>query len=265
MRLIFVVLLLALLMGCTAPTETKCSGPTVTIATFNIRSFGQAKMANATIAHELSGILSNFDLVAVQEIRDKEGSALPRLAAMANYSHITSPRLGSTSSKEQYAFLYNASRITFENVSYVLNSTGFERPPFVAKFRAGNFTFYAVDIHVKPAKAKTEIPLLLSVVNSTEDYIILGDYNADCSYLDVPLSTLLSGLFVVVPDNADTTVHSTDCAYDRFVITPQTAEDYSNWGLYNFTRTLNLTRQQSLKLSDHYPVWAKFYTVCDTN
>ncbi len=222
-------------------------------------------MANATIAHELSGILSHFDLVAVQEIRDKSGASLPKLAKMLNYSYIISPRLGSTSSKEQYAFLYNASRIEYENVSYVLNSTGFERPPFVAKFRAGKFDFFAVDIHTKPTRAQAEIPMLPAAINSSEDYIILGDYNAGCSYLDVPLAVLLPGLIIAVPDSADTTVHSTSCAYDRIVITPQAAEDYSNWGLYNFTRTLNLTQQQSLKVSDHYPVWAKFYTVCDTN
>jgi len=265
MRKLFLVVVLALLLGCTELPQQRCSGPTVTVATFNIQSFGRAKMANATIAHELSGILSNFDLIAIQEIRDKGGTSLPRLAAMLNYSYVASPRLGSTSSKEQYAFLYNSSAISYENISYVLNSSGFERPPFVAKFRAGGFDFFAVGIHIKPSRAKQEIPLLLDAINSSEDYIVLGDYNAGCNYLTVPLSSLLPGIFIAVPDNADTTVHSTSCAYDRIVITPQTIEDYSDWGLYNFSRTLNLTQQQSLAVSDHYPVWAKFYRTCDSN
>ena len=265
MRLVFVVVLALLLVGCVKTAPKKCSGPTVSIATFNIQSFGRAKIANATTAHELSAILSNFDFVAVQEIRDKSGTALPQLAAMLNYSYIVSPRLGPASWREQYAFLYNASRITFENVSYVLNSTGFERPPFVAAFRAGNFTFFAVDIHTKPSRAKQEIPLLTGAINSTGDYIILGDYNAGCSYLDGPLLSYLPHLFIIVPDSADTTVHSTHCAYDRIAITPEAVEDYSSWGIYNFTRALNLTQRQSLKISDHYPVWAKFHMVCDTN
>ena len=256
MRKLFLVVVLALLLGCTELPRQRCSGPTVTIASFNIQSFGRAKMANATIARELSEILSHFDLVAIQEIRDKGGTSLPQLAAMLNYSYVVSSRLGSTSSKEQYAFLYNSSVISYENISYVLNSTSFERPPFVAKFRAGNFTFYAVDIHIRPSKAREEIPLLPGAINSTEDYILLGDYNADCGYLNVPLASLLPGLFIVVPGRADTTVHSTDCAYDRIVMTPQTAEDFSGWGIY---------RNITLAESDHYPVWAKFYTMCDTN
>ena len=268
MKRLLLLLAFIVAIGCLGFPQSTCSGPTITIATFNIQSFGKAKMANATIANELSEILSDFDFIAIQEIRDKEGESLPKLAAMLNYSYVVSPRLGSSSSKEQYAFLYDPSIIVFENVSYVLDSSDFERPPFIAKFKAGEFDFFVVDIHVKPESGTTgrEIASLRQAINSTEDYIILGDYNAGCSYLAGPLEAVLPGLSIIVPDSADTTVRgSTSCAYDRIAITQQTLEDYAGWGIYRFDSALGLQEGQALAISDHYPVWAEFYISCDTN
>lgn len=268
MKKLLLLLAFIVVIGCLEFPQNSCSGSTITIATFNIQSFGKAKMANATLANELSDILSEFDLIAIQEIRDKEGASLPRLAEMLNYSYVISPRLGSTSSKEQYAFLYNSSKVAFENVSYVLDFSDFERPPFIAKFKAGEFDFFVVDIHVKPESGTTrqEIVSLKQAINSTEDYIILGDYNAGCNYLSEPLELVLPLLSIIVPNGADTTVReSTSCAYDRIAITPQTMEDYAGWGIYRFDSVLGLTEEQALRLSDHYPVWAEFYISCDTN
>ena len=55
------------------------------------------------------------------------------------------------------------------------------------------------------------------------DIVILGDYNAGCSYAS-PRRTMAianenSSYAWLVPDSADTTVSSTYCAYDRIVTT----------------------------------------------
>lgn len=54
--------------------------------------------------------------VAVQEVRDSSGTALPALLAAVNadgsdYAYIESERLGRTSSKEQYAYVYDQSTV----------------------------------------------------------------------------------------------------------------------------------------------------------
>lgn len=260
------LLALVLLAGCvtTPTTEKKCSGPTVSLASFNIQSFGAAKARNATTMAMLADIITRFDLVAIQEIRDINSTALSLLANMTNYSYVVSPRLGTSNYKEQYAFLYN-DKIVFENVSYVFNSTVFERPPFVAKFSAGEFDFFAVNVHVKPELGRTrkEIMAMKELVETGEDYIMLGDFNADCNYLDEEMDELLPGFFVAVPGTEDTTVGRSDCAYDRVVFTETALEDFHSYGVHKFDEGMSM--DEAKRVSDHYPVYAEFYTVCDSD
>lgn len=64
--------------------------------------------------------------------------------------------------------------------------------------------------------------------------ILLGDLNADCSYLKEtdPISLKDPAYIWLIGDDADTTVSQTDCAYDRFICKSPTMEDYSGkWGI----------------------------------
>ena len=82
-----------------------------------------------------------------------------------------------------------------------------------------------VGMHVDPDDAVAEINHLKSSHAqiqehfSTDNILIMGDFNADCSY--VPKSKLGSldlraeGFYWLIDDDADTTVAATDCAYDR--------------------------------------------------
>jgi len=56
----------------------------------------------------------------------------------------------------------------------------------------------------------------------------------------------------VVPDDADTNVATTQCAYDRIVVTAPSATNYAGSGgiEQTFTNTM---------VSDHWPVWAEFW------
>ena len=276
MKRVALPLLMILLVGCIGTPSsppTRCSGPTVSIATFNIQIFGQAKMGDPEAVDSLVEIATQFDIVAIQEIRDASEATVPRFISEINsrnhsYAYVISERLGSTSSKEQYAFVYNTKTISFENASYLVNDTVFERPPFAAKFRAGGFDFFLVNTHVKPEKGRTasEITALAGAVTEDEDYIILGDFNADCSYLDEEtLSSLLPGLEIIVSNEDDTTVGASDCTYDRIAITPRTREDYSSYGVYLFDKELGLDSTQAKSVSDHYPVYAEFYISCDSD
>lgn len=56
-----------------------------------------------------------------------------------------------------------------------------------------------------------------------QDFLFLGDFNADCSYVraqDWPAVRLRSSEVFkwLIPDSADTTVGNSDCAYDRIVV-----------------------------------------------
>ena len=89
--------------------------------------------------------------------------------------------------------------------------------------------------------------------------MILGDLNASCDYItlfDLANNALRNEDFDWwIGDDADTTVHNTFCAYDRIITSTDMSQFiYSPANIYNFPKALNLTRSQSLRISDHYPV-----------
>lgn len=264
------------------PVAAPSPGDTITIATFNIQVFGQSKMGKDDVVEVLGKIVRQYDLVAVQEIRDVSETAFPEFVNYVNslpgpkYDYVIGERQGSTSSKEQYAFLYNTDAIAFlRDSNYTYNGSGFERLPFVAKFYAGDYDFVVVNVHTKPDNAASEVDALATVVAdaetrfpSEEDFIVVGDYNADCTYMsagELAVSPFRAEGFVwVVGDDADTTVKSTECAYDRIVLTD--ASDYAGeWGVFNYTAEYGLNQTFSESVSDHYPVWAVFRTDTDND
>ncbi len=89
--------------------------------------------------------------------------------------------------------------------------------------------------------------------------ILLGDLNADCSYLGEGEQIALRGpgYIWVIPDDTDTTVSRTDGAYDRMIFRDPTKEDFSGrWGVFT---------QIPDSISDHYLIWAEFWTQRDTD
>src|SRR5690242_8651975 len=52
---------------------------TIRIATFNIQVFGEAKLNDPEVMHTIVGILKNFDLIAIQEVRAVTQDIMPQL------------------------------------------------------------------------------------------------------------------------------------------------------------------------------------------
>jgi len=85
-----------------------------------------------------------------------------------------------------------------------------------------------IGLHTDPDTAVEEMEALVNVHAAveqkwnTDDILIMGDLNADCSYAS---ATELAGLTLrndppftwPIGDDVDTTTSSTDCAYDRCV------------------------------------------------
>ncbi|GEM_PF-780937 len=259
----------------------KTANNKIKIATFNIQIFGKTKREKQEVMDVLKKIARNFDIVAIQEVRDSSETTISFFLNEINsmpgpdYGVVYGERLGRSSSKEQYAYYYNT-----ETVSYIPNSAYtyadsndvFEREPFVSGFSSGIFDFYLINIHTKPEDAFNEIDKLNLVVKDAEskftnekDFIVLGDFNADCTYFKekADLSALEGAEYYwVVDDSADTTTKSTVCTYDRIVFKKDaTLSDYaSSWGVFRFDTLYGLNQEMTEDVSDHYPVWAEFYT-----
>ena len=224
----------------------------------------------------ITRIVKEYDLVAIQEVRSTEQNVIPTLLNYINdantkYDYIISERLGRSTSKEQYAFVYNTKTITLiPNSSYVVKDTDdvFEREPFIASFKAGNFDFTMVDNHIKPDDAEAELTQLKIVINniydsfSEKDVIVVGDMNADGKYLNEnKLAVILPEWTQMIGNNVDTTVGTADNTYDRMMARDTTAnvEYTGNSGAFRWDTEYNVTDSAFIKkVSDHYPVYAEF-------
>lgn len=263
------------------PHETSATNQTIKICTFNIQNFGKTKIGRPDTLKTLVDIVHRFDVVAIQEVSDSTGVAMKQFATALNqdgfnYALVVSPRTGrqpnDKSSQEQYAFAFN--RKTVEQVGTALlyndEKDNFQREPYVGRFkvRGGNFNFVLITIHAQPERAVEEIGALHQVNQwaqkmfpDEDDFITVGDYNASCGYAqpaDLRKLELYGDSYVwVVPDDADTNLAASRCAYDRIVLTKRVTGDYTGkWEVYRPFTDKNI--------SDHWPVWAEFYTNRDT-
>lgn len=255
------------------------------ICAFNMRQFGDSKSKKSDVMRTIVMIISRCDVCLLQEVRDSKQTALPALMAQLNrydsnnhYDVVASERLGrSDSYQEQYVFVYRTSTVTvMGQYQYPDDHPGdvdaFAREPFIVRFKAPKTAikeFVLIPQHTAPANATKELDALYDVLQvvkrkwRTENVMLLGDFNADCSYLakknrgKVRLITD-ENLFWLISDDTDTTVRSsTSCAYDRIVvhgkkfyqqIVPSSAKPF------DFQAAYQLTEEQALDVSDHYPV-----------
>ena len=96
---------------------------TLRIGAFNIQVFGISKASKPEVMEVLAEIVRTYDIIAIQEIRDASQTALPTLVDLVNadgsqYSYVVSERLGRTTSKEQYAYIFNTQTIEISNTPH---------------------------------------------------------------------------------------------------------------------------------------------------
>ena len=269
--------------GPSGSNSTLSSGPPVTrasesirVASFNIQTFGNSKSQKPHVMDYLSRIVRQFDVVAIQEIRSKDQDILPRFVEVINaagrqYDYVIGPRLGRTTSREQYAFIFDLASIEVDRSQlYTIDDPDdmLHRPPLVGWFRVRGpsaeqaFTFSLVNIHTDPDEADLELDVLDQVYRGVrddgrneDDVIVLGDFNADDRHFGrlgrVPgISWALSGIPTNTRGNKQ---------YDNLVFHQTATREFTGRvGVFDFMREYNLTQDEALEVSDHLPVWAEF-------
>jgi endonuclease/exonuclease/phosphatase family metal-dependent hydrolase len=101
------------------------------------------------------------------------------------------------------------------------------------------------------------------------DVICLGDFNADGLYFDETTydSVLPAATYRWLFDNTlDTTVAPSANTYDRMVTLSATDEDFTGRaGVFRFDEALSLGSLSATDVSDHYPIWAEFWSGRDSD
>ncbi|XP_055990988.1 deoxyribonuclease-1 [Sorex fumeus] len=253
------------------------------IAAFNIRTFGEAKISNATLANYIVQILSRYDIAVVQEVRDSHLTAVGTLLDKLNekgsdtYHYVASEPLGRSTYKERYLFVFRPDQVSvldsylYDDGCQPCGNDTFSREPAIVKF-SSRYTevkeFAIAPLHAAPTEAVAEINSLYDVYLdirkrwNLENIMFMGDFNAGCSYVSqsqwatIRLRTDPTFLWLI-PDSADTTVTITVCAYDRIVVAGTELRNAivpGSAGIFDFQTAYKLSSQMALAISDHYPV-----------
>ncbi len=262
------------------------SNQTIRIATFNIQIFGKKKSSNANVMAVIAKVVSQFDVVAIQEVRGGDATPIQLLvdllrASGGRYAATVSEPIGRTSQTESYAFVWDESRIQLVPQSaYVVQDTAdrMHREPMVASFetRVGSgdgrnpFRFTLINAHTSPSEvAASAIGNEMNVLDDVfvrvrqydyettgeEDCILLGDLNVDTAGLrelgQIP------GIETIAGDTKTNTRRTK--TYDHILIDRVMTREYTGrFGVVDFQHDFGLSEEQAIMVSDHLPLWAEF-------
>jgi len=278
--LLFAILCL-FIFGINSQSRGPVSSPdTIKIMSFNIQIFGVSKMSKPEVVGILVDIVSQADIIAIQEVRSISIDPIEQFMALLpdTYKYVIGPQQGRSISKERYWVIYNAVKITvLEEDSWPDEDDIFERSPYAVYFKTnGAFDFTLLNNHIQPRAAEKEIRALPNVVTYYKDFwkdpdvLVVGDFNADGQYFD---SSLLGSIFPeidykIIFTDEDTTLAQSHNTYDRFIITGSVVEDFTgNFGVIRFDEAYDFNNYgiSPRNVSDHYPIWAEFWTNRDTD
>lgn len=246
------------------------------IGSFNIQVFGTAKLSRPDVVPLLVEIVRRFDLVAIQELRASDQGVMDQFLQLINqsggtYRYVVGERLGTSSSKEQYAYVYDAAklRVTHQPTTVRDTPSVMMRPPLATRFQCielpegQGFTFTLLNVHTTPDEADRDIKAIESVVATTrqllpmeDDIIVLGDFNASTS--QIARVRWFATQAAAIPDQWMTNTRQTK-NYDNLVFDGRSTIEYTGRsGVFNFQQLYQLSLEQALQVSDHFPVWGEF-------
>ena len=238
--------------------STMLVGDTFKLASFNIQILGKSKVSKSLVEEVIPKIIGKYDVIAIQELRDSSEETINTLKQwLPEYNFVVSERLGRSVSKEQYIVAYKRGK-EINSAIFPDNKDVFEREPQITYLEVGNLTFSFINVHIKPEDAENEIKALEQVItyaiekNKDPDFVLVGDFNSDCSYYNEDLNYLKEYNWVI-DNKQDTTLGKESCTYDRIITNLKS----NNFGVDNFKQEFSLSDNDAETISDHYPVWVE--------
>ena len=248
------------------------------LAAWNIRIMSHKSRSDAELM-EIARTLADYDFIAIVELRDeavlkRTQRILSQMGKMYDYQF--SPAVG-RGVKERCAFLYKKERVSVIRPGELYPDAAdgkddFSRDPYWATFRAGEFDFSVIAVHViwgeRVAQRKAEVKALADVykyvqaANGDEDDVLLvGDFNRNPTdkeaYSRIMTIPSMTRLFQF-PQKS----HIRDSSlYDNIFFQKDYLTEYLNKsGIDRFDETDfgNNDKAANLAVSDHRPVWAVF-------
>jgi deoxyribonuclease-1-like protein len=275
------------------------------VGCFNIQNISMKKIKkNTEILSQIATIISKYDIMFILELSDcssdKDESYSPVLESIVgqlcsvkgsvkgmDYSYYANKKQGSTSNTaERVGVIYkNCSNIRLGDTNYSNNIqfNGFARNPFILPIQINTDNYIFIINHIAPSNVNVELELLNNVFNNLykenndKKFILMGDYNADGSFLnntDEKNNPLFKNSNLLCLTNDETTNLSRTKCYDRVLCSANCIEklnkvdevdaDNNKKNPYNpnnvycdvdYLDYLELNIKEIKEISDHYPIF----------
>ncbi len=250
--------------------EKRLSGNLI-LGTWNIREFGNNKYNGRMVEslYYIAEIISRFDLVAIQEVRDNLGdfNSILRLLG-SDWGVFTSVVTeGVSGNKERLAFLYDKRTVSFRNIAgqIVLPPGGqaskqFARSPYVIRFQSGWLKFDICTAHIYYGKATKSSPEYKRRVKEIKDIVtffdkyyvqkreannifVLGDFNIEDTESDTYKAATSSPAFAIPDAILKERLRGTnvkgDKIYDQILYHNRFNDiSFKNAGIFDFYNTV---------------------------
>ena len=281
------------------------SADNVIVATWNLTNFGLQERERSHI-ELMANIIHPFDIVAFQEVADDVKHFNLLLSIMgAEWDFIYSDIAGN---EERLGYIYKTDRVKptglaaelamrgYERAKIIIDGidpeegpfTGFNRNPYMASFKADDFEFSLVNVHLywsNMAWRRLETKALAKWANSRQgksgppkdDIILIGDFNMPHVCLGDPIYDELNPYGLTLPKHTTDLVGTNlagDKHYDEVAFFPsRTGEDFTGRiGVFDFDNAIfhDLWQQPidddpesffkyiRYYIADHRPLWAEF-------
>ncbi|MEM9645900.1 MAG: deoxyribonuclease I [Planctomycetota bacterium] len=262
------------------------------IASWAMNGFGPSKLRDNMVRKNVVRILRQFDVIALQQLQTTERDLLPRLVdainegqanveGAAHYDYILGPpsdqllsnrqTVGAASHGERLAFVFDTTMVQADRTqTYTVSDPGDQvsHDPVVAWFRAAEpdpreaWTFSLVNIRVELNRAREEVALLPSVLNSIrndgrgeDDVVVAGLFQADDAYL---LPTVAGRSMQAAVRSLPTDVYGLHQTANLLIDQAPTTEFLGRGGPINFGRIYGLTVNEAESISPSLPVYGEF-------
>lgn len=271
---------------------------TLNIATWNIREFGKKRRSEAAI-HYIAEVLGQFDLIGVTELRDNLQDLERVLPILGPYwdAVYSDAVIDAGGNRERVCYLFDRRACTFNGMAaeaspprvkkgaeYIAESSWW-RAPYVASFKAGNFDFLALTVHVRwgdsDAARTREIQGIANWLEAKvkdkncedRDVIVMGDFNIPDRQSEMFKALTSTGLTIpkaLQKDEFGSNL-ARDKRYDQIMHFARYGDAFTlAGGVLDFYKGdhkplfPDLDKQAfTFQMSDHLPLWLQICTDVD--
>ena len=220
----------------------KLNDQNILIGSWNIKEFGQMTNRISEAYFYIAEILSKFDLIAIQEIKNRldDLSIVMRLLGSHWKFLINDMTGGKDGNMERFAYIYDSRRVNFsglageivlwDEIEKIHLIKQLKRTPYITGFRAGWKSFAIINVHLNPGNdtdsrglRKKEVEALVAVIREriekkqlwTENLMVMGDFNIYSDNEDIVAVLQEHGFNELsVLENAKTNISGTE-GYDK--------------------------------------------------